>query len=168
MSVAVLISERPRPIPCPMDVLAGVGSIFKQGAKEVSSAREGGSLMQPASCKHKGSRAVKWFADKVVAKFKCHPDDCKPGVVCEAGRDIHLSPAFRERFPYSVEVKNTERLQIWAALDQSIANCSPDLTPLLVFSRNNKAGSPSSKTVWVVLSEDAFLDLAIMRDWCRE
>jgi hypothetical protein len=59
-----------------------------------------------------------------------------------SGADLLLSPAARRVFPFYVECKNQEALNIWAALAQadkgSIASSpTPPLTaPLVVFRRN--------------------------------
>jgi hypothetical protein len=47
-----------------------------------------------------------------------------------------LSPAARNLFPYSVEAKNVEKLNIWSALDQAAENSREDSNPLLFFKRN--------------------------------
>ena len=53
----------------------------------------------------------------------------------ESGEDIKLSPAARRKIPYSFECKNTERLQIWQAIEQAEGNCN-DRVPIVVFKRN--------------------------------
>ena len=52
------------------------------------------------------------------------------------GADIQLSPLGQRVFPYSVECKNVERLNIWSALSQAQANTKEGTTGLLVFGRN--------------------------------
>ncbi len=52
-----------------------------------------------------------------------------------SGEDVQLSEAAVKKFPFSVEAKNTEKLNIWAALEQSETD-NRDLTPLVVFKRN--------------------------------
>ena len=51
------------------------------------------------------------------------------------GEDVQLSSAARAQFPYSVEVKNRERLNIHTALAQAEANSGVH-EPLLVFSKD--------------------------------
>jgi hypothetical protein len=53
----------------------------------------------------------------------------------ESGEDILLSPAARRVFPYSIECKNVERLNIWDAIEQCKGNAKGH-TPLVVFKRN--------------------------------
>ena len=47
-----------------------------------------------------------------------------------------MSTAARRQMPYSIECKNTERLNIWSAIEQCKANAPADATPLVVFKRN--------------------------------
>ena len=61
----------------------------------------------------------------------------KTAIMGESGEDVHLSPAARKLFPFSVEAKNQERLNIWKALEQAYANAKEGATPLVVFSRNH-------------------------------
>ena len=51
------------------------------------------------------------------------------------GVDIWLSSEAISRFPFDIEVKNVEKLNIWAAFEQAVSN-SKSNTPLLVHSRN--------------------------------
>ena len=53
----------------------------------------------------------------------------------EHGLDIQLSAAARKKFPFAVECKNQESLNVWKSLEQAESNCE-GLTPLLVFKRN--------------------------------
>ena len=66
-------------------------------------------------------------------------------------RDILLSPAARRLFPFSVECKNQEKLNIWSSLEQAETN-SGKHTPLLIFKRNR------TKT-YAVLEFDKLLEL---------
>ena len=52
------------------------------------------------------------------------------------GEDVQMSTAARRQMPYSIECKNTERLNIWSAIEQCKANAPADATPLVVFKRN--------------------------------
>jgi len=48
--------------------------------------------------------------------------------------DIKLSPAARERFPYSIECKAVDKLDLWASLRQAEFNANlAGSTPLLIF-----------------------------------
>ena len=52
------------------------------------------------------------------------------------GEDLIMSRAAREAFPYSVECKNQEKINIWSAYEQSKEN-SGQYTPIVVLKRNN-------------------------------
>lgn len=51
------------------------------------------------------------------------------------GADLILSPKAKKIFPFSVECKNQEKLNIWSSLEQCEKN-KDDLIPLLVFKKN--------------------------------
>ena len=93
--------------------------------------------MKPASAKAKGRR----LQDHVVARLReTHPtleaDDIKPAIMGERGVDIKLSPAARRLIPWSIECKNTQRLNIWSALAPATGNVTDGTRPAVVFSRN--------------------------------
>ena len=69
------------------------------------------------------------------------------------GADVQLSEKASTIFPFSVEAKNQEKLNIWSALAEA-EGCNRDLTPLLVFKRNN------SKT-YCCLEIDDFFNLLL-------
>ena len=54
----------------------------------------------------------------------------------ESGVDIKLSPKARKLIPYSIECKNQEALNIWAAYKQAEENCK-GYEPLAVIKRNH-------------------------------
>jgi hypothetical protein len=62
--------------------------------------------------------------------------DIRPAIMGSSGMDIQLSTRAREQFPYAVECKNQEALNIWDALRQCEANAEKEcLLPVLVFKR---------------------------------
>ena len=68
-----------------------------------------------------------------------------------SGEDILLSPAARKLFPFSVECKAQEKLNIWSSLEQAEDNSNGHV-PLLIFKRNR------TKT-YAVLEFDKLLKL---------
>ena len=68
-----------------------------------------------------------------------------------SGEDILLSPAARKLFPFSVECKNQEKLNIWSSLEQAETN-SGNHIPIVIFKRNR------SKT-FVALEFEKLLEL---------
>jgi hypothetical protein len=93
--------------------------------------------MKPRSAKHKASRFQQAVRKVLLEQFPhLEADAVKVVFRSEPGTDITLSSAARSVFPYSVECKNVERLNIWSALSQAQNNTNEGTTPLLVFSRN--------------------------------
>ena len=69
------------------------------------------------------------------------------------GEDVWLSAAARAKFPYAVECKNVERVNVWQCWGQAQTNAAhAGLKPLLVLARNR------TKPV-VVIDIDHFLEL---------
>jgi hypothetical protein len=67
------------------------------------------------------------------------------------GEDLIMARAAREKFPYSIECKNVEKLNVWEAYKQASEN-SKDYEPLVVMKKNNH------KTL-VVLDAESFVKL---------
>ena len=94
--------------------------------------------MKPQSAKGKGRRLQQWVRDIILEKFSgLEPDDVRSTSMGAGGEDVQLSPAARKHFPYSVECKNTEALNVWKAYEQAQANCG-DYEPILVMKKNRK------------------------------
>jgi hypothetical protein len=92
--------------------------------------------MKPRSAKNKGKRLQNKVRDIILEKFdKLEPDDVRSITIGDSGEDILLSPAARRLFPFSVECKNQEALNIWSSLEQA-ENNSGKHTPLVIFKRN--------------------------------
>ena len=108
--------------------------------------------MKPRSAKNKGKRLQNKIRDLILEKFdSLEKDDVRSITMGDSGEDILLSPAARRLFPFSVECKNQEKLNIWSALVQAEEN-SGDHAPLVIFKRNR------SKT-YAVLEFDKLLEL---------
>ena len=108
--------------------------------------------MKPRSAKNKGKRLQNKIRDLILEKFdSLEPDDVRSITMGDSGEDILLSPAARRLFPYSVECKNQEKINIWSSLEQAEEN-SGKHTPLVIFKRNR------SKT-YAVLEFDKLLEL---------
>lgn len=55
------------------------------------------------------------------------------------GEDLWMSPRAEEIYPYSVECKNVEKLNIWEAIRQCRAEAKKhNKTPLVAFSKNHE------------------------------
>ena len=53
------------------------------------------------------------------------------------GEDVLLSPKARAKFPFSIEAKNTERLNLHKAYSQCIENSKELHEPLLIVKKNH-------------------------------
>lgn len=111
--------------------------------------------MRTSSAKAKGRRAVqelqslvlRWFPDLTERDVRITPSG-------STGEDLQLSQAAVEQFPYAVEVKNQERLNIWQSLAQTLQHSQKlQLKPLLAFRRNRS-------DLWVAIQAEHFFELA--------
>jgi len=108
--------------------------------------------MKPQSAKAKGRNLQQWVRDLILESFPAlEPDDVRSTSMGAGGEDLLLSPAARRLFPYSVECKNVEKLNVWNAYDQAAAN-SGEHEPLLVMKKNRKKPL-------VVMDAEAFVNL---------
>jgi len=108
--------------------------------------------MKPRSAKNKGKRLQNQVRDLILEKFQqLEDDDVRSTTMGDSGEDVLLSPFARRLFPYSIECKNQEKLNIWSSLEQA-ENNSGSHTPLLIFKRNR------TKT-YAVLEFDKLLEL---------
>ena len=113
--------------------------------------------MKPRSAKNKGKRLQNKVRDLILEKFnQLEPDDVRSITMGDIGEDILLSPAARRLFPFSVECKNQEKLNIWSSLEQAETNSGKHV-PLLIFKRNR------TKT-YAVLEFDKLLELLNEQD----
>ena len=108
-------------------------------------------MISTSARKAKGRRLQNKVRELLIEKFDFHPDDIKTAVMGESGEDIRLAYSARKKFPFSVECKNQEKLNIWSSLEQA-ENNSGSHTPLLIFKRNR------TKT-YAVLEFDKLLEL---------
>lgn len=94
--------------------------------------------MKSSSCKNKGRRLQQQVRDSLIEKLGIDPLDIESTAMGQSGCDLYLSKAARGAFPYGVECKNVEALNVWASMKQCETNASKEkLTPLLVIHRNN-------------------------------
>jgi hypothetical protein len=105
---------------------------FDDGLRSRGRAKGGGQ-----SSKAKGRAAVLVVAATLRHALGLEEGDVFVKAGAQGGCDLHLSPAALRRFPFSIEVKNDERLAIWAALRQAELNATPLRPPVLFFKRAN-------------------------------
>ena len=80
--------------------------------------------MKTQSAKAKGRNLQKWVVNKLIEEFDIHPEDIKSCSMGAGGEDVVMARAAREKFPFSVECKNVEKLNVWDAYEQAKANSS--------------------------------------------
>ena len=108
-------------------------------------------MMKTSSAKAKGRRLQQKFMQLLIEKLDIDPEDIESRSMGSAGEDLIMSKAARNKFPYSIECKNQEKLNIWAAWDQ--ANGNKGLyEPLVVIKKNGVRPL-------VVLDAENFLDM---------
>jgi hypothetical protein len=93
--------------------------------------------MKSKSCKAKGRLLQQEVRKDLIEKVGIHELDIESTAMGQSGCDLYLSKAARDVFPFGVECKNTEHLDIWGAIEQCEMNARKEgLRPLLVFRRN--------------------------------
>lgn len=95
--------------------------------------------MKPSSAKAKGRRFQQECRDAFLktAGDRLEADDIRSNPMGALGEDLLFSPAARRIFPYSVECKNVEKLNIWDAIKQCNANKGPH-EALVIFKKNGE------------------------------
>lgn len=109
--------------------------------------------------KQKGYDFQKQIAERLREKFGLEERDIVSTPSSVKGEDLLLSNKAIECFPYGVEVKRQEKLNIWESLKQADINANimkkkhkTVFKPLLVFKRNRSKA-------YVCLEFDDFLEL---------
>lgn len=110
--------------------------------------------MTPASGKNKGRRLQQYFRDLIIRTFNLSENDVRSTSMGASGADIQLSDRARITFPFSIECKNVEKLNLYDAYHQAEANAIKDkLCPLVVIKKNNEE-------VLVVIDANTFMMMA--------
>ena len=89
------------------------------------------------SAKAKGRRFQQWVRDQLIEKLDVHPEDVESRSMGAGGEDLIMARAAREKFPYSIECKNQETLNVWKSYEQAESN-SGDYEPVVFIKRNNQ------------------------------
>ena len=92
--------------------------------------------MKTQSAKAKGRRLQQWFRDLLIEKLNIHPEDIDSRSMGAGGEDLIMARAAREKFPYSVECKNQEKINLWESYNQARQN-SKNHEPVVILKRNN-------------------------------
>ena len=107
-------------------------------------------MMKTSSAKAKGRRLQQKFMQLLIEKLDIDPEDIESRSMGAAGEDLIMSKAARNKFPFSIECKNQERMNIWSAWEQANGN-KGIYQPLVVIKKN---GVPPL----VVLDAENFLE----------
>ena len=107
-------------------------------------------MMKTSSAKAKGRRLQQKFMQLLIEKLDIDPEDIESRSMGAGGEDLIMSRAARHKFPYSVECKNQEKLNIWSAWEQANSNRGI-YEPIIVIKRNGTAPL-------VVLDAENFLE----------
>ena len=107
-------------------------------------------MMKTSSAKAKGRRLQQKFMQLLIEKLEIDPEDIESRSMGAGGEDLIMSKAARSKFPFSIECKNQEKLNIWSAWEQANSNRGI-YEPIVVIKRNGT-------TPLVVLDADVFLN----------
>ncbi len=78
--------------------------------------------MKTQSAKAKGRRLQQWFRDLLIEKLEVHPEDIESRSMGAGGEDLIMARAARAKFPYSIECKNQESVNVWKSYEQAKEN----------------------------------------------
>ena len=107
--------------------------------------------MKTQSAKAKGRKLQKWFRELLIDVLEIHEEDIESRSMGAGGEDLIMARAAREKFPYSIECKNVEKLNVWDAYDQASSN-KGKYEPIVVMRKNNKKAL-------VVIDAEYFVEL---------
>ena len=93
--------------------------------------------MKPQSAKAKGRKLQQWVRDKLIESRNIHPEDIESRSMGAGGEDLIMARDARQKFPYSIECKNVEKLNVWEAYEQAKAN-SGNHEPIVIMKKNGK------------------------------
>ena len=111
----------------------------------------GNMMMKTQSRKAKGRRLQQQFMQLLIEKLDIDPEDIESRSMGAHGEDLIMSKAARNKFPYSIECKNQERMNIWSAWQQANENKGM-YEPLVVIKKNGVRPL-------VLLDAENFLDM---------
>jgi len=93
--------------------------------------------MKTQSAKAKGRKLQQWVRTQLIEQLDVHPEDIESRSMGAGGEDLIMARAARKKFPYSVECKNQEKVNLWEAYNQACDN-SGNYEPIVVLKRNNQ------------------------------
>ena len=93
--------------------------------------------MKTQSAKAKGRRLQQWVRDMLIEHRNVHPEDIESRSMGAGGEDLIMARDARQKFPFSIECKNQEKLNVWDAYQHAVEN-SGDYEPILIMKKNGK------------------------------
>ena len=93
--------------------------------------------MKTSSAKAKGRNLQKWVVSKLIEHLQLDEEDLESRPMGSSGEDIIMGKLSRQKFPYSVECKNQEKVNVWEAYAQAEQNCK-GYEPVVVIKRNRQ------------------------------
>lgn len=96
--------------------------------------------MNTRSRKAKGRRLQNYVKDlfrKLGRTYGLVDEDINSAIMGQSGTDIIFTPAAEQVFPFAIECKNQEKINIWASIKQVENNTKENRIPMLVFSKNH-------------------------------
>ena len=73
----------------------------------------------------------------LIDRLDINPEDLESRSMGAGGEDLIMSSGARQMFPYSIECKNQESLNVWNAFEQAQKN-SGVYEPILIIKKNRK------------------------------
>ena len=92
--------------------------------------------MKVQSAKAKGRNLQKWTRERLIEELEIHEEDVESRSMGASGEDLIMARAARKKFPYSIECKNQERVNVWESYKQALEN-SGDYEPIVVIKKNH-------------------------------
>lgn len=128
------------------EVTCEVKRILDERAALKKAGKKGRTARSPRHAKRKGAVAVHEVRAYLLGSFDgcaaytepaLHEDDILIQTTSVGGNDLHLSPIAQQLFPFGVEVKNKESLNVYEALAQAARSATKKgLLPILFFKKN--------------------------------
>ena len=93
------------------------------------------SNLKTSSAKAKGRKLQQWFTKVLIEGLNLNEEDLESRPMGSQGEDIIMGRESREQFPYSIECKNQEAVNVWKSYEQAAEN-SGKYEPVVVIKRN--------------------------------
>jgi hypothetical protein len=117
----------------------GLRALVEEHEALIHAGKPGRKARAPRSAKAKGRRAVLEVRDLLREAYPAwEEDDLLIQTTSVGGQDIHLSPRATADFPYAIEVKNVEGLNVWKTIEQAKKNALKKGRLPIIFCRRNE------------------------------